>query len=416
MNPPESKTTRYAVAGVCGLLLLVLLGWFVLREPPAATDDQRVKAATAPPRVRHVAPRFTPEDDTARETTTNQVTESQVTNAAVLYRQAFALYDALSKEQKGIVSNWRTNLDASVEAELCGKTQPICELLHQAAAVRNCDWGVEQPITFETLLPHLNPCRNLARTAVWSVAHCRTGDPAAAIEDFVAASRLGQNASSPPTGVGHTVDLAIQGIVIDSVAEHASILVSAGDTRVVELLKDANYDEGVRRAFEQESDSTSRLADRLAMMPSEEAMRMLESITDQPDDLRSRLRSIELMQVVADIRQAAELQREYTKALELSEAEYGDWLARLQVAQKTNPFVAYFVTGLGAVVDKTRAMTVRSAMAAAGLVVMQDGPDALQSHLDPATGQPFGYSQSADGFELQSSFELNGVPLKLRFK
>jgi hypothetical protein len=85
-------------------------------------------------------------------------------------------------------------------------------------------------------------------------------------------------------------------------------------------------------------------------------------------------------------------------------------------AGKTDPLVGYLVTGLWKAVDKTQAMTVRSAMAAAGLAVMQDGPGALQSHPDPSTGRPFAYIQTANGFELQSSFQVAEKPLKLSFK
>ena len=55
-------------------------------------------------------------------------------------------------------------------------------------------------------------------------------------------------------------------------------------------------------------------------------------------------------------------------------------------------------------------------MAAAGLAVIQDGPDALSSHPDPSTGQPFTYTQTDDGFALESTFQLNGKSLKLSFK
>ena len=55
-------------------------------------------------------------------------------------------------------------------------------------------------------------------------------------------------------------------------------------------------------------------------------------------------------------------------------------------------------------------------MATAGLAVLQDGPAALQTNPDPSTGQPFAYTQTADGFELQSSFQLSGKPVKLLFK
>lgn len=411
MNQSQSRTIRYAVVGLCGFALLMAIGWLVLREPPPVSEQQPVRVTAVAPSAHSVEPLFTPDDDAQHETLTNQVSESATTNAnaAAIYRQAFAMYDALSKEQKDLMKDWRTNVDASVAAELCEKIQPICDLMHQAAAVSNCDWGLEQPITFETRLPHLNYCRSIARAAVWSVDHCRTGDPSAAVDDLVATSQLGQNASSPAILIGYLVDLAIQGLVVDSATEHASALVSAGDTRLVDLLNGANYDEGLRRAFEAEADIMTREADRLAALPPEEAMREL---IQNGDYSSSQLQSMGTAQAIADMRQAAELQRQYAQALELPEAEYREWLTSLEAVGKTNPFVADFVTKQ---VIRTQAMTVRTAMAAAGLAVMQDGLAALQSYPDPSTGQPFAYTQTPDGFELQSSFQFLGKPSSYQF-
>lgn len=414
MNQFHSKTIWYAVAGLCGVTLLIVIGWVVLREPSSSSNQQPARAATASPRARREAPLYTPDDDAPRETLTNQVAESATTNAATIYQQAFAIFDALSKEEKDLIIGGRTNVDASVAAELCEKILPICNLMHQAAAVSNCDWGVEQPITSATLLPYFSPCRNMARAAVWSVAHCRTNDPSAAVDDLVATSRLGQNISSPATLLGHLVDLAIQGLVVYAVAGHASMLASAGDTRLAELLNDANYDEGLRRAFMQEADRMTRETDRLAAGPPEEVMRRLEELKTLADD-SSRFQSMAPVQVIADMRQAAELERQYAQALDLPEAEYRAWLTSLDESGKTNPFIGRLTAHEQAVI-KTQAVTVMSAMAVAGLAVMQGGPDALQSHPDPATGQPFAYTQTDDGFELESSFQVAQKPLKLPFK
>ena len=155
MNPSQSKTSRYAVAGLCGLALLLVIGWLALREsPPPSPDLPPVKAIAVSPRI----PLPAPDNVASQETSTNLVAEPAVipTNAATVYRQAFAIFDALSKEQQYMVTDWRTNLDPSVAAELCEKIQPICDLVHQAAAATNCDWGLG-PIKYTSLLPHLNP-------------------------------------------------------------------------------------------------------------------------------------------------------------------------------------------------------------------------------------------------------------------
>jgi hypothetical protein len=416
MNESD-RAIPYVVVGIGIIALLAILGWLALREPSAPTNEQPAEAVSAMSRERHVTPPLPPVDEPQSEGPASPDLETVETNAATIYRQAFALYDALSKEQKEIVSNWRTNVDASVEAELCKKIQPICDRMHQAAAVSNCDWGVEQPMTSATRLPYLNSCRNVARAAVWSVAHCRSGDPSAAVDDLVATSRLGRNVSSPPILISHLVDLAIQGIVIASVSEHAGVLAGPSDTRLAQLFNDANYDVRLARVFGQEADMLSRRADRLVTMPREEAMRELEPITSFADK-SSELQSMEPAQAIAYIRQAVELQREYAEALELPEAEYREWLEWLKAAEKTNPFVESLVSVLGSVVDRTQRATISAAMVGAGLAVMRDGPDALQLHPDPATGQPFVYTRTADGFELQSnsSYQIMDKPLKLSFK
>jgi hypothetical protein len=260
------------------------------------------------------------------------------------------------------------------------------------------------------LLPHLNPCRSLARAAVWSVAHCRTNDPSAAIDDLVATSRLGQNAS--PVLIGHLVDLLIQGMVIDSVTEHASTLANTGDGRLTELFNAANYNEGLGHAIEQEADMIARETDRLATLPPEEIMRKLKTIENDP----SRFESMEPTQAIAEVRQAVELQRQYAKALELTETDYREWQTGLEAVRKTNPFAQYLLSPIEGVINQTQAMTVKSAMAAAGLAVMKDGPNVLQSHPDPTTSQPFAYKKTADGFELESSFQVEEKSLKLSFK
>ncbi len=414
MNQPHSKTIRYAGAGVCVVVVLFLLGWFVLREPPVPANDQPIETATVPPRVRHVAHRFASEDAADRETMTNQVAESPTTNAATIYRQAFALFDLLTDEQKGLVKDWRTNVNAEVEAELCRKIQPICDLMHQAAAVSNCDWEVERPITFETLLPHLSPCRGLARAITWRVAHCRDGDPTGAIGDLVATVRLGQNVS-PGVVIEHLVGLAIQGLVIDSAAGNADALAATGDRRLVQLFNDTRYDESLRRAFEEEAGILSRLADTLAAMPPDEAMQELKS-TFEADSYRSVLETIEAGQGISSIRQAAELSREWAEKLGLPEAEYHEWLTHLQAVMRTNPIAVIFLGALEITENKTQRATISAAMLVAGFAVMSDGPNALLSRPDPATGRPFTYTQTADGFELQSGYQFKGEPVKLRFK
>ena len=412
MNQSQIRTSSYAVAGACAFALLILLGWLALREPMAPADGRLAKVGTSPLRARRITPSLDAKDDGQTEMPTNRVAVSGTTNsnAAVLYQQAFALFDSLTKEQKELIKDWRTNVDQSVTAELCERIRPIADLMHQAAAVTNCNWGLDEPITFESKLPHLAQSRSIARAAIWSAAHCRTDDSMGAVDDLVATARLGQNLS-PAMILTHLVDLAIQGLAIDFIAERADTLAGTGDTRLVQLFDDTHYNESLSRGIGVEADMLDREADRWAAMPPEELAHELKQLNED----NPAFQSVEPAQAVAGMRQAAELEREFADALLLSEAEYRDALARVQAAGKPNPFAEVFLSNEG-LVDKTQAMTVRSAMVAAGLTVMQSGPQALQSRLDPTTGKPFAYTQTTVGFELQSDYQANGQPIKLQFK
>jgi hypothetical protein len=362
-----------------------------------------------------------PDERVPHEPATSQVAVPTITNAAVIYQRAFALYDALTKEEKELIAGG-TN-DPSTAADLCGKIQPICDLMRQAAAVSNCDWGVEQPITFATRLPYLRSCRDLARAATWSVGHCRTDDPSMALDDLVATSRLGQNVESPAVVIACLVDQAIQGLVAHSVAENASLLASADESQLIDLLTNTHFDDALCRAIEQGTYAVTRVADDMATMPPEEAQRSLKEDYALSGSQIQQAQSMGQAQAAAAIRQAAELRFEYAQVLVMPDTEYSVWMASLHEDENANPFVGVFVTPLEQAVDRTQYATVISAMAAAGLAVMQDGPDALDSYPDPATGQPFTYTQTDDGFTLQSGFQPQGnsfpkqnLPVKLSFR
>jgi hypothetical protein len=159
---------------------------------------------------------------------------------------------------------------------------------------------------------------------------------------------------------------------------------------------------------------SDRTADAIPTMPQEEMNQMVNAF--HSTDSSVQLPPMEPTQVSAYLRQIADLQRQYAQTLELPEADYRQWLTSLDPMRKTNPFVEEFLSAIEANVTKTQTMTVYNAMAAAGLTVMQDGTDALQSHLDPSTGKPFTYKQTSDGYELESSFQFKGKPLSLSFK
>ncbi len=412
MNEPSKKMKLYVLGGFAVLCLFILLGWFAFHEEPPPPNQHRAKAEPAKPQARQVAPAFKPVDDVSNETPTNQPDASASTNAAVIYRQAFDLFNALSKEQKLIVSDWRTNVDASVEAELCVKTAPICDLMRQASAVTNCDWGID-PITFDTKLPHLAASRSLARAAIWNAAHCRSNDVAGATDDAVSALQLGQRVSRSLL-IGNFVDIAVQNIASSYVAQNLGLFRGVDGQRLTAAFEDPSYEETPSRVMEKEADMVERRAAHLASLPTDQAEKEVSELAGSFDGIPFvRDRAVAL----AALKQIADSERELAKALaSSSEDKYQAWQQHSAELQAATPLASLFLPVYDLFVERTRCAEVNRAMVVAGLAVAENRMEALEAHPDPASGKPFQYTKTDDGFELQSTLEVNGTPYKIRFK
>ena len=414
MNESSKKTGRYVLGGAVALGLFIILAWFAFREGPSSPEHRPVKVEPTKPHAQPGAPAFEPVDGSPSAELTNRPNDSVATNAAVIYRQAFDLFDALSKEQKTIVGDWRTNVDASAEAELCGKIRPICDLMHQASAVTNCDWGID-PIDFDTKFPHLGAARNLARAAVWSAAHCRSNDAAGATDDAVSVLRLGRTVSQTVM-LGSLVDMAIQSIAVSYVAPNLGMFHGAEGQRLASALNDPAYGESPARAMEREAEMVDRLAAKLATLPPTDAGNELSRELGSADG--ESISPDQLANFLAGTKEVADLERGLAKVLRSSsEEEYEAWHTRFDELQEGSNLAAMLLLpAYDRYVDRVQRAEVTRTLVEAGLAVAEGGTEALAAHPDPASGKPFVYTKTDNGFELQSSYQLNDKPMKMQFK
>jgi hypothetical protein len=399
---------RRIPAGAVGVMLLLLVGGWLLvdRTPPSAHHplahpDHRPGLAID--RRPAPAPMPTPEPPpVAAAAVTNQPPR----NAADLYREAFAALKGLSQDERGLLGDWKTN---AVAPELCAKLKPIVALAQQAMATTNCDWGVKYE-GFGTLLPHLGETRQLARALLWNASHCRQENAAGAGDDLLATLRLGQN--SAEFLIGHLVNTAIQGMALACLGDQAARLPAAIAAELTRVLSDNSYDESLYRAMESEARGVDFEADRFATSTND--IRSLIQASGIEADKQFANMSQE--QIVAKMREVAALERDYVRVMELPDTEYQAWLAKVQAAQQTNPLIDMLWPVMDRVTDRTRAMVVQRALAVAGLQVLASGPTVLTQYRDPASGQPFLYRPTATGFELSSTYQLNGKPVTVNFR
>ncbi len=410
MDQSQKRISAFAVAAIIVLFVLFVACRLALREPSPSPQQEPPGTESAKSLPRQTSLDFAAIDNQPAEPPVGQLENSTVTNAAVLYRQAFALYNTLSKDEKGLLVDWRTNVDASIDAELCEKMRPICDIMHRATAVTNCDWGIE-PLMYDTKLPHLSPARGISRAAIWNAAHCQGDDLPGAADDVLSALRLGRSVSHTAV-VGSLVDMAIQAVAESYVAANVGLFRGSETQRLTSILTDPAYEAEPSLAMEQEAIIHDRFVAKLASMPADEFEKSISQMLDGGDAPK-----MDRAVALAKYKQVTDSEHDLAKALASGSAdEYEAWLQQRSELEQSNPLAKELLSSWDKFVDRVERAAVSRAMVVAALEVAEAGPSALQSHPDPSTGQPFVYTETTDGFELQSSFQTNGVPLKMQFK
>jgi len=194
-------------------------------------------------------------------------------NAAEGYRAAFALWDALPGDLQQrladaagdpqVLAGAMPNL-----ADDLALARPTLDAFLAAAAVEDCDWGLDRSEGFALLLPHLAPMRNLARVASLDAAMALSeGDGARAASALDAISRGTRHLAADPV----LIDSLVAGALLSTVAKTAEMAGDAGlvdaelASRLLEILPEqAAPALGIERAMRSEVDAVAAEFDRIA--------------------------------------------------------------------------------------------------------------------------------------------------------
>jgi len=337
------------------------------------------------------------------------VGQPAMTNAASIYQEAFARLGALHKTAN-LERLGDPNLPPAVVAEFCEKLHPICDLLHQASTLTNCDWGLGKADFTTPFIPIVgSPTKVLVKTAFWSATHCHENDATAATDDIVSVLRLGQQVSKSDCGLlGYRVDMEVQEMVWAHVAANLDKFPGSDGERLMANFDDIAYDETFKRALEQDAGIWERSVAKLtALAPAaaEKALRDLSTIAGPLNQTDG----------IARLTQLADLERGLANVLTTgSEANYAVWLQRYHDLQATDPLVKALLP-IDTMFAKAQAYEVNRSLMEAGLAVAVKGTAGLATYPDPSTGAPFTYRAVPGGFELQSNYQVNNQPLKIFF-
>lgn len=141
-----------------------------------------------------------------------------------LYYQAFLTAPDLAAADRAWLfdTDWRGEKLTARFGELIGRYDDQFKLVRRAAqATGPCDWGLDWSQGPGTRLPHLARAKAVAATAklrvLWDL---QQGSEAEARDDLLAALALGRRVSGDGTLISVLVQIAIEGIVCNSVAEN----------------------------------------------------------------------------------------------------------------------------------------------------------------------------------------------------
>jgi hypothetical protein len=147
-------------------------------------------------------------------------------NPALLYYQAFAAAPNLDPADNNYLrpstGDWRGQKLTPRFAELLAKYDTQLRLVREAAhATVPCDWGVDWSAGPNTMMLYLARAKAVVQTArlhaMWAL---QQGQPADACQDLLAALVLGRNLTRDGTFMSVLVQIAIEAIICDAIAEN----------------------------------------------------------------------------------------------------------------------------------------------------------------------------------------------------
>jgi hypothetical protein len=333
-------------------------------------------------------------------------------NAALKYWQAFATLPPLEKadEERLRADSLTMPLDANAR-ELVAKADYSLKMLHRAAALRRCDWGLSFEDGIEALLPHAQAARVLSNLAYLRARmrfeEDRVGE---AVNDIVAAMTLGRYTSRDGSLITVLVGYNIEqrgGQVL------ARYLPKLGPEAIKELRPRLaalpRFGTPATALLTCELETVDWLVRQVEQAKDKESLVALLGRLAEPRSGQALLAECGgTAESVAKL--AEQLRPSYTRIatkLDLPLDEFEGEFDRMREQEAGNPLFNLFFPAL----DHVRLAQARSeiyrAMLAAALAVELDGPEALEQHPDPVVGGAFEYVAFEGGLELRSHWELD---------
>jgi hypothetical protein len=357
-------------------------------------------------------------------------------NPALLYYQAFLAAPDLQPADREFLletNYWQGQKLPKRFGDLIARYDGQFGLVRQAArATVPCDWGIDLSEGPATLLPHLARAKAVSQVArlraLWDL---QQGRPADACDDLVASLVLGRNISRDGILISVLVQMAIEAIVCNHVAENFGQFSPETLQRLVEGFDAAPARGTVASVLPTEKSfcldwTLRKIQDLQQQNPGNDA-KVMEGIRQllgfAEPELGETNRWERLTQaaggtsdgVLKLLQEPARIYERMAVLLTLPYSEYESQAKsfREEIEKSPNPFISETLSGFLRSRTKEFRIQVELAMVRAAVEYKLHGEQALQSVTDPCGQGPFAFQrfsfQGVDrGFELKSTFDAGG--------
>jgi hypothetical protein len=345
-------------------------------------------------------------------------------NAALTYWRAFAMFPEMTKEEDEIVSRRPGTEPKSTpeqRADLVKRWGTALQLMHEAADIPQCDWGIDyEKEGLGALLPQFAKARALARAGAFRARYYwETGKRKEAADDLRAAITMARQCGND----GHDTVIAVLVQIACEAIERNALALMLTDRESADLLANALGD--LVHGSPGPLAGNSTLAEKRCFIPwfrqlyaSDPAAAIAYATNPDMDTALPRLRELSPKDVLQSL---DELERHYDELGALESLPFQEFLAKKSTLEEKinaskNPLSTSVIPALLHVREEEEKYRVQWAMVRAAIEVRREGEGALSKVLNPADGKPFIYRALEGGaFELNSALPIREQEIAMTF-
>ena len=341
-------------------------------------------------------------------------------DASTFYKDAFALYDALSSEERKML-NPKEKVDADQAAALFEKIKPIMELLRRAAKADYCDWALGEP-SVDRKSPQSSKAIGLANVAVWSANYRFATDQEGAVDDIAVLSPLGHHVSD--TLIAFVMRTGIEAWSAGFFREHAAEFDDVARAKASAFLAGSTVDSDLKNALAGEVAIQRSSHQKYIAQSPDERSRLMEQFgldfgdESDPNSVKRRVQAEAIFRdpskFTAEMNFVQKVQEQMFEVMSWPDAQFDAWMEQFSPENiSEHPIAVPLMDAHRSIRRTLQRVKISREMMRVGLAVFESGPEVVGQSRDPVTGRSFIYVPKTDGFDLQSTFQNDGKPVTM---